>query len=144
MAPRTLTVRPPSSPNRRSAGLFAKAVKNNTPSSFNDRTLRDYLKNFSRQRGTDGQGDTFSTEVDTLSLGSTLQILPRVLSGERLGLLLTMSQASLVELQTLPLGDDGSFIQLAERSTPEIPATEATLQHGPPPVLPGLRGHTVT
>src|SRR3546814_8076556 len=104
MAPRTLTVRPPSSPNRRSAGLFAKAVKNNTPSSFNDRTLRDYLKNFSRQRGTDGQGDTFSTEVDTLSLGSTLQILPRVLSGERLGLLLTMSQASLVELQTLPLG----------------------------------------
>src|SRR3546814_14374725 len=112
MAPRTLTVRPPSSPNRRSAGLFAKAVKNNTPSSFNDRTLRDYLKNFSRQRGTDGQGDTFSTEVDTLSLGSTLQILPRVLSGERLGLLLTMSQASLVELQTLPLGDDGSFIQL--------------------------------
>lgn len=123
---------------------FAQAVKNNTPAAFNDRTLRDYLKNFSRQRGTDGQGDTFSTEVDTLSLGSTLQILPRVLSGERLGLLLTMSQASLVELQTLPLGDDGSFIQLAERANREIPANEVILQNGQSLVLAGFEGDTVT
>src|SRR3546814_11479861 len=55
-----------------------------------------------------------------------------------------MSQASLVELQTLPLGDDGSFIQLAERSTREIPANEVILQNGQSLVLAGFEGDTVT
>lgn len=123
---------------------FARVVKNNTPSAFNDRTLLDYLKNFQRQVGVNGSGDTFATDTETLSLGSSLQILPRVLSSDQLSLLLSMSQSSLVNLETLSLGNDGSFIQLAERSTREMPASEVILQNGQSLVLAGFEADTLT
>lgn len=123
---------------------YAQAVQNNTPTAFNDRTLRDYLKNFSRQIGTNGSGDTFSTETDTLSLGSSVQVLPRILSADRVSLLLTVSQASLVDLQTIALGDDGSFIQLAERAERGIPAETVILENGQSLVLAGFEGDTVS
>jgi len=123
---------------------YAQAVQNNTPTAFNDRTLRDYLKNFSRQVGTNGSGDTFSTETETLSLGSSVQVLPRILSADRVSLLLTVSQASLVDLQTIALGDDGSFIQLAERAERGIPAETVILENGQSLVLAGFEGDTVS
>ncbi len=123
---------------------FAQAVQNNTPFSFNDRELRDYLKNVTRQIGTDGSGDTFATDTETLSLGSSLQVLPRVLSGNRVSLLLALSQAALVELRTISLGDSGSFIQLARQSRREIPAEEVILQNGQSLVLAGFEGDTVS
>ena len=85
---------------------------NNKPAPIQVVTKQNYISELTKTNS-GGDGDTYDLSVETeeLEVGFTMSVLPRILEHGRLMLMFNLTLSELLDLQNVPTGNSGEYIQ---------------------------------